>query len=701
MAKNIVRHVSHLKSSGTTAPAAGDLLYGEIAVGYGAGNEVLYIKNSSNQVIPFTNSASALAEAEAYTDDRVITTVVDDDVVIASLNAVVASSDSGRTLTVSHKNDFTAQSGFKKLSTDTHGHVTGSTAVALSDLTGLGALSGVTGENGISASTRASGNQKVGHTNIITAGTAKGSSGSVAHGGTIDIPSITYDANGHITASGKTTVTLPGNDNYITSVEGLSGISASVTSGKLTVKHTANITAGSAKTSSTSVTATPSGNNIAIPAIEYDAQGHIKTTGSTNVSLKVNSATSSVAGVVKIATSTGTNNSDTVMTQSAVTKAIEDSFAQQDAMVYKGLVGSGTNYGFPTTFSKGATYKVATAFTANGVNYEVGDMFIANTDVTTGEDYNPAHWDAIQTNLDPTLYVNTARTITTASGLTGGGNLSANRTIGLAATGTSGTYGPSADVTGNNSTTIKVPQITTDAYGRVTSVTERTYTSVDHTYTVNNGTFTISGNGASVASTSANASANTGLNIKAGTNVTITTATSEITISATDTTYTADETFIKLNSGKFSAQTGTSSTTLARGDHNHDGKYAKSAFTTVKINTTDLVADSTGDTLTISGGSFVTLTPDATNDKVTISVATGTSNSTVARGDHNHDAVYAKNAFSNVKVGSVNVSADTISDTVEFVATNTTGTNGLTITGDATNDKVTFNLGDVTCGDYA
>jgi len=50
---------------------------------------------------------------------------------------------------------------------------------------------------------------------------------------------------------------------------------------------------------------------------------------------------------------------------------------------------------------------------------------------------------------------------------------------------TSGTYGPSANVTGTNGTTIKVPQITVDAKGRVTSITNRTYTSVDNntTYT--------------------------------------------------------------------------------------------------------------------------------------------------------------------------------------------------------------------------
>ena len=78
MAKDIKRHISHLKSSGTTVPAAADLVYGEIAVGYGAGNEVLYIKNSSDNVIPFVNGASALAEAEAYADSGDVTSVTGD-----------------------------------------------------------------------------------------------------------------------------------------------------------------------------------------------------------------------------------------------------------------------------------------------------------------------------------------------------------------------------------------------------------------------------------------------------------------------------------------------------------------------------------------------------------------------------------------------------------------------------------------------
>ena len=44
---------------------------------------------------------------------------------------------------------------------------------------------------------------------------------------------------------------------------------------------------------------------------------------------------------------------------------------------------------------------------------------------------------------------------------------------------TNGTYGPTENVNGTNGATISVPQITVDAKGRVTSIVNRTYTSVN------------------------------------------------------------------------------------------------------------------------------------------------------------------------------------------------------------------------------
>ena len=73
-----------------------------------------------------------------------------------------------------------------------------------------------------------------------------------------------------------------------------------------------------------------------------------------------------------------------------------------------------------------------------------------NTDAGKDVTYIP-----IKNIFNPNEYVPTGRTITTASGLTGGGNLGSNRTIGLEATGTAGTYYVA----------------NTDAYGRVTGGT--------------------------------------------------------------------------------------------------------------------------------------------------------------------------------------------------------------------------------------
>lgn len=66
--------------------------------------------------------------------------------------------------------------------------------------------------------------------------------------------------------------------------------------------------------------------------------------------------------------------------------------------------------------------------------------------------------------------------------VTGGGLSKSGNNFQMVNTGTAGTYGPTANVTGNEGNTIKIPQITTDAKGRVTSVTERTYTSKNTTY---------------------------------------------------------------------------------------------------------------------------------------------------------------------------------------------------------------------------
>lgn len=57
------------------------------------------------------------------------------------------------------------------------------------------------------------------HSNSVTAGTAQGdASKTLTFGGTFTIPTVTYDAQGHITGKGTTTMTMPSNPNSDTKV---------------------------------------------------------------------------------------------------------------------------------------------------------------------------------------------------------------------------------------------------------------------------------------------------------------------------------------------------------------------------------------------------------------------------------------------------------------------------------------------------
>ena len=71
------------------------------------------------------------------------------------------------------------------------------------------------------------------HHNSITAGTAKSTTTSVGFGGTITIPSITYDSEGHITSTTTTSVTLPSNPNVDTKVNQVSSNSSNADYGVL------------------------------------------------------------------------------------------------------------------------------------------------------------------------------------------------------------------------------------------------------------------------------------------------------------------------------------------------------------------------------------------------------------------------------------------------------------------------------------
>ena len=133
--------------------------------------------------------------------------------------------------------------GASTVATDASGNViVNSTNTTYSAGTGL-ALSGTT----------------INHSNSVTADTASGSSGAIAFGGTVTIPSVTYDAQGHITAKGSTSITLPANPNTDTLVTQ----TLSTTSSDYPVILSSATTTGTRTTLfGTKITANPSTGNV-------------------------------------------------------------------------------------------------------------------------------------------------------------------------------------------------------------------------------------------------------------------------------------------------------------------------------------------------------------------------------------------------------------------------------------------------------
>ena len=91
----------------------------------------------------------------------------------------------------------------------------------------------------------------------------------------------------------------------------------------------------------------------------------------------------------------------TASMQAATKQYVDNSFAANDAMVFKGTIGpsGSTVTALPASHSAGDTYRVNVSATTSyaGVACENGDLIICITDGTSA---NNAHWTVVQTNID-------------------------------------------------------------------------------------------------------------------------------------------------------------------------------------------------------------------------------------------------------------------------------------------------------------
>ena len=152
------QRIINYHTSGTTAPSSSDIYYGELVVSHNSiGNTKIYTKvtnpsgdTESGKIATFidepqidekiSNSVNGLADIVQNLANLTITDIQATTPINATAKAIVASS-CGNTVTISHVADKTAQSGFKKLTTDTYGHVTGGVDVVIGDISGLDGFS--------------------------------------------------------------------------------------------------------------------------------------------------------------------------------------------------------------------------------------------------------------------------------------------------------------------------------------------------------------------------------------------------------------------------------------------------------------------------------------------------------------------------------------------------------------------------------
>lgn len=148
------QRIINYHTSGTTAPSADNIYYGELVVSHNSiGNTKIYTKvtnpsgdTNEGKIATFidepqidkkiSNSVNGLVGIVQNLANLTITDIQATTPINATEKAIVASS-CGNTVTISHVADKTAQSGFKKLTTDTYGHVTGGENVVIGDISGL------------------------------------------------------------------------------------------------------------------------------------------------------------------------------------------------------------------------------------------------------------------------------------------------------------------------------------------------------------------------------------------------------------------------------------------------------------------------------------------------------------------------------------------------------------------------------------
>lgn len=204
-------------------------------------------------------------------------------------------------------------------------------------------------------------------------------------------------------ADGTPTVLAGGTDGYIlkrddAEATGLKWVSQDA-------GHTQNTDTG---TTAAIFSLDSDGNDVELKVEDANTLG-IRTSGDAGYAdLKIDGLTLGTGSQVDTIETTITDDDTHLPSSGAVVDyvatAVSDALAANDAMIFKGTVGSGGTHEIAAfnalaTYNAGWTYRVITAGTIKGVVCEVGDILTAMVD-RAGSGELDADWTVMQTNLD-------------------------------------------------------------------------------------------------------------------------------------------------------------------------------------------------------------------------------------------------------------------------------------------------------------
>ena len=389
-----------------------------------------------------------------------------------------------------HPSHTSKVSGLYKITVDSLGHVSGTTAVTKSDIPALDYISSTTTRNpNVVLAGPASGTTAAAPTfralvvtDLPSSGATAGSYGPSAnatpgYGATFNVPYITVDAKGRVTGIENKTVKIPASDNTNTTYL-LSGAYGSSSNTWVT---TLTPSSGSATTST-------------VPTGSTSAYGLMKLYNGVD---STSTALAATANAVKTAYDKA-NHSHPYLPLAGGTMTGDITFAGVSSTEYPAL--SNQIYFSGSTDWARILYEV-TASDAGQLVFETGDdanaKIVFRNKVTSGGTYTRQ-----VTIADGVISGNGSGLTSLNASNISSGTLSADR---LAASGvTAGSYGPSANATPGYGSTFNVPYITVDAKGRVTAISTKTVkipasdnTNTTYTFATgdNNGTFKVTPSG--------------------------------------------------------------------------------------------------------------------------------------------------------------------------------------------------------------